>query len=299
MGALTLLITGAAGFIGRAVVAEARAQGHGVIAHLRDAGQAPGPWVQDNEISVIAADLSAPDDALRAALARADVVIHCAAALTGDVEAQTRAATQGLLDGMPKGAKLVHLSSIAVYDFHTPAPGTILDESAALEPHPDTRDAYARAKIAQEEMVRAAGLDLTILRPGAVFGPGRLWNAHLGRAIGPILLRLGHRGQIPLAHIGLTARACIAAAKAPATEPINVLDDDLPDRARYLNALTKGPKLIVPLPQALFAPLLSAQTRAARFKPLGFDNARMREGLDVHQTHGFEALMHQAQEAGA
>lgn len=306
MGRLSILITGAGGYVGRAAVAEARRVGHQVFAQVRGPDRAPQDWSQDPGITPVVCDLVQADGSLAEACAAADCVVHCAAAMTGDDAAQardTQEATRVLLGQIPAGGKLVHVSSMAVYDYNAMDPGTIVTEEAPIDHRPAARDAYARAKIAQEqlvsEMADARTLRLTILRPGAVFGPGRLWNAHLGTWIGPVLLRFGRRGQIPLAHIALTAEALVRAAESRATSPINVLDEDLPDRVRYLACLhgPDAPKLIVPLPAALLAPLQSSATRAARYRPFGFDATRLRNVLDVHQHQGFETLMHEAQDA--
>jgi UDP-glucose 4-epimerase len=301
MGALTLLVTGGAGFVGRAAIAEALRRGHRVATLVRGPERAAALRRALPDVEVREGDLTAAPGALAAAAQAADCVIHCAGTLGGDHGRDTGAATTALLDALPEGGKLVHVSSIAVHDFAAPAPGTILDETAPLESRPETRDAYAAAKIAQERAVVAAaerkGLRLTLLRPGAIFGPGRLWHAHLGKRIGPVLLRFGRSGQIPLAHIDLTAAALVAAAERPATDPVIVVGEDLPDRLRFLAALEHGPRLIVPLPQALLAPVQSLGTRAARYRPFGFDNARLREALGVRDGRSFEQLMRDAQRA--
>ncbi|MDO6730129.1 NAD(P)-dependent oxidoreductase [Marinovum sp. 2_MG-2023] len=317
MDRLTLLITGAAGYVGRHTVAEARARGHAVIAVVRNFAT-PKAWQGDDGITVLACDLSEPEG-LNAAIARADVVLHLAASMSGDAAAHARdtiAATTALLDAMPDGGKLVQLSSMAVYDMSTVEPGEMLDESAALLTPGAPADAYALAKGAQEKLVAdaasKAALSLTILRAGAVFGPGRLWNAHLGFSLGPVLIRLGSQGQIPLCHISTCAAALVSAAERPATGAINVLDEDLPDRRRYLGCLKAGPKLTLPfswrvmmplalmaarlIPEARLPGLLRPSVLRTRYLPIHFDNSRMRRVLGLRQAKAFETLMHEAQE---
>jgi hypothetical protein len=120
------------------------------------------------------------------------------------------------------------------------------------------------------------------------------------------------RGQLPICHISTCAEALIKAAEHPATGPINVLDEDLPWRDRYLNCLKGRPALTLPLNWQLVMPiarllaalgldahlpgLLRPKVLRARFLPLHYDNSRMRNVLDIRQSHGFEALMHEAQE---
>lgn len=321
MGTLSLLITGAAGYVGRHTVAEARARGHKVTAVLREVAAAPAAWRADPGITLLAGDLTALAE-LPEACARADAVLHLAASLAGDPSLQARdtlQATEALLAALPPEAKLVHLSSIAVHDMSRIEAETMITERAPLLA-PDARaDAYATGKAAQERLVTRAsetqGLRLTVLRAGAVFGPGRLWNAHLGLALGPVLLRLARRGQIPLCHVSTCAAALVTAAERPATAPINLLDEDLPDRHRYLACLADAPPLVLPLnwrglmplarlasavlPRRRLPGLLRPEVLRARFLPVSYDNSRMRAELGLRQAQSFEALMHAAQDPEA
>lgn len=310
MGALRILITGAGGYIGRHAVAEALARGHQVIAVLRSDTKMP------QGVETLRRDLAEGGEALQEACARADVVLHCAASMSGDPathERDTLGATRALLSAMPRGGKLVLLSSIAVYDWTAAEPDDLVSEALPLEHEPERRDAYAAAKLAQENIARDFAdqfyFKVTILRAGAVFGPERLWNAHFGPTLGPLLIRMESRGELPLCHISTCAQALIAAAERPEINPINVLDEDLPNRARYLNCLRNGPKLVLPLNWRWIMPLahllspfgpsrpglLRPNVLRARFLPLRYDNSAMRERLGIRQAHGFEALMHEAQ----
>lgn len=291
MGALNLAVTGATGYLGRVVVAQARARGHSVRVLLRDARQAPAGWADDPGITlcqVVLEDL-APSD-----LAGADAVLHLAAAMTGDDAAQaqaTLAPMRGLLAAMAQlrpVPRLVLAGSMSVYGGMQA--GDIVSENTPLEPTPSSRDAYTRAKLAQEALVRdhaqATGGDVALLRIGAIWGPGRLWNGHLGLAFGPMLIRTGSGGQIPLVQRDRAAAAVLRAAEAaPRGIAIaNVLDPDLPDRARYVAAQRRGgwPRVVLPVGWPVMralsvlgtlpgAPgLLRASVQAARIMPLHY-----------------------------
>ena len=318
MSGLTLLITGAAGFVGRATVAMARLRGHQVRAVVRHLRQAPLAWQGDAGISVHAVDLAVPDPALETSLAGVDGVIHAAAAMAGDDSAHARdtlLATRRLVTAMPDAVPLVLVSSLAVYAGNLP-PGSLIDETTPLEPTPGLRDAYCRAKLAQEEVARLRRGRLQIMRPGAVWGPRHLWNAHLGLALGPILVQLGNQAPIPICHIDHCALALVLAAeRQDGPKVVNVIDDDLPDRARYIAALRQNgwPKLVLPVSWRLFD-LIAARgaepqstTRLpgvlrrpalrARMMPLRYDNAALHR-LGWQPLQGFDAAMQSALKVG-
>lgn len=291
-----MLITGGSGFLGRAVVAEALAQGWHVTA-LSRSGEVP-----DAQIS-LACDLAAPGARAQLAelLPRVDAVIHCAASMSSDPVAHARdtdLATQQLLQALSvTPVRLVHVSSIAVVAAGGLSDGTLIDESAPMETETAGRDAYARAKLAQEwqvrDVARDTGLPVWIMRPGAVFGPHRLWNAHIGPALGPTLIRMERKGEVPICFVDHCADALVrAAGKEPprGIEVVHVVDDDLPSRARFLARMrsTGWPERVVPfnwrlLRAATFvlgqsrriARKLPPLTLRARYQPLRYANSAL------------------------
>ncbi|WP_323767595.1 NAD-dependent epimerase/dehydratase family protein [Antarctobacter sp.] len=309
-----ILITGANGFVGSACVAEARRRGIEVTALYRRAPLAV--WANDPGIRPLQADLSDPatSAALCNAMSGAQAVIHAAAHLGGDATSHaqdTLRGTQTLLDAMAgSGSRLVLVSSIAVYNTMQVAPGAALDETAPLENADHARDAYAAAKLRQEQMCRAAGLPLWILRPGAVWGPGRTWNALLGFWASKLHVQINSGGELPLTHVTHTAWALVeAATRAPQGTPVlNVLDDDRPTRARFLRAhkrMTGWPRLTLPVPYSLWIALvrllkpLSANLPGlfrepivrARLMPLTWPNTALRSTLGGEDTDTFEGML--------
>ena len=175
-GVRRLVVTGATGFLGREVVRAAEAAGASVVPVSRSGG-AP--------LDLAAADAEARLTELLTEGAPA-TVIHLAGLMSGndaEHEAGTVAPTRAVLaairaaappapapaDGLPD---LVHASSLSVYGYAALPDGATLDETTPLETRPQARDAYARAKLAQEAMLlRAAqrrGLRARVLRPGAI-----------------------------------------------------------------------------------------------------------------------------------
>lgn len=334
----TIVITGAAGFIGRHTVAAARTGGHRVRALVRRDGAAPLEWRSDPMIETIVADLSG-DGAIAVlgrALDGADTIIHASAAMAGGDAHHARETVRPLAnviaaiaDRQNTPPRLVLVSSISVYDTRALPPFSVLDETCPLEGDGQARDAYCRSKLAQERLALEAAdrhaLDVIIMRPGAVFGPNRLWNGHLGPTIGPAVLLIETRGEVPVNYVAHCAQAVILASERPLTcddrpagsgqgrvEIINVLDTDRPTRAAYIAALKSygGPKMVIGgfrYPLSVAASMLEAvpysyrlpgllrpATLDARTKPLVYSNARLRERLGWIPTHTFEAALREA-----
>ncbi|SDH38698.1 NAD-dependent epimerase/dehydratase family protein [Alloyangia pacifica] len=308
-----ILLTGANGFVGRAVLIEARAQGLRVVAVTRSA--APGKVPQMKGVTWLEADLSDPTciPLLREAAQGCSAAIHAAAHLGADegaVSAGTIDGTRHLLEaleGLP--LHLVLVSSIAVYDTARLSPGAEVTETTPLDTPTSARDAYVGGKLVQEELCRDSGLPLWILRPGTIFGEGRTWNAHLGPALGPVLIRVGMTGELPLAHVSHVAKRLLQAAQRRPEGPrvVNVIDPDRPDRTRFLraHAASGWPKLVLPLPWPLwmlaarllspFAAglpgLLRVPALKARMMPLRYPDRGLLAALGPLPQERFGALM--------
>ncbi|PYE83723.1 NAD-dependent epimerase/dehydratase family protein [Pseudoroseicyclus aestuarii] len=297
-----IAVIGADGFVGRRTVAEARAAGHAVLACI--GAQAPEGWAGDPGITLVARGTTPLP------LPGCDALIHAA---PPGPEAGLGPLRAALDAGAAKGARLVLLGSLVVLASGL-APGRVIDESAPLESRPERRSAHTRARLAQEAEARQAaergGVPLRILRAGAIYGPGHLWNDHLGIGARGLLLGPRHDGELPLAWVGHVAQALVLAATRPmaaAVEVIHVVDDDLPTRARFLAALALPPRRL-PMPWRIppaaaraLRPLRRGQGELlrpaelrARLMPLRYDNSRL-HALGWQPQISFEAAMAQAQ----
>jgi 2-alkyl-3-oxoalkanoate reductase len=307
---MKLLVTGANGFLGRYVVAEALQRGHTVRAVMRsDKNLRPG-----QNIEPVRVDLRSRCGLVEA-LAGIDCVLHLAAAKSGDLYAQyagTVVATENLLWAMREAgvSHIVSISSFSVYDYMRLASFSVVDESSPVEIDGFERDAYAHTKLVQESLVRETCLQnnwrFTILRPGVIFGRDNLWTARLGAQAGKKLwLRMGAVAQLPLTYVENCAEAILLAAEKPEAEgeTLNVVDDDLPTQRVYAGQLRKtlSPRpFILPMPWTMMRSLarmasitnrLLFRNRAkvpgvfipcrlhARCKPLHYTNARIKKVL--------------------
>ncbi len=248
---MKIYITGATGFVGSAVVAEALRRGHDVVAVVRPASasdiaaQYPEHREQLTEARV---DLRSPAG-LADSLAGVDSVIHLAAAKAGDFYTQfagTVVATENLLAAMnqAKVGQLVAISTFSVYNYLEMRPGSLLDEDSPTETNPRLRDEYAQTKLIQEDLYREFDAGdrnaAVILRPGMIYGPDNLWHALLGAELGPKFLRIGSRATLPLTYVENCAEAMVDAAEVLHHQPetvqgqvINIVDDDLPNQQEY------------------------------------------------------------------
>jgi nucleoside-diphosphate-sugar epimerase len=166
----TIFITGANGFIGRAMSERFRALG----AVVRGVDLAADP-ARD----VVAGDITRPET-WAASLEGVDTVIHTAALLGAafSLEQAWRVnvlgTSQVLRAAIDAGVRrFVHFSSVAAYGFDFPDG---VDETYPVHVNGDV---YTDTKVNSEAVVLAAHaareIDVTVIRPGDVWGPGSVW----------------------------------------------------------------------------------------------------------------------------
>jgi len=292
-----VLITGGTGFIGSHVARAASARGHDVTLLARHDVSSEWPLITRD-----LAQAAGLDDRLKGF----DVVVHCAAAMSGSADEQRTATVQGtktLVSAMraARVRRMVLVSSFAVYDYEPLAADSVLTEESPIDRFGAARGPYVAAKWEQEELVRAdRDIEWTIIRPGLVFGPGRTWFYQLGMQLPGLWVTLAGEGRLPLTHVENCADAIAAAIDSPPAVQavINVVDDDLPTRAQYVSWLaSRQPRVprVVDLPwgalnaasrtawvathnvlRDLILPpgSLHPAVLAARCKPLRYDNTR-------------------------
>lgn len=303
------LVTGATGFLGRRVVAALLAQGHIVRALVRpNTAVAEIGW--PGCVEIVRGDLRTACE-LAAAFDAVDVLVHLAAAVTGGEDAMfasTVSGTERLLTAMAGTAcrRIVLASSFAVYDWSA-IRGT-LDETAPLETGADLyrRDGYTIAKAWQERVTRrfAAehGWDLTVLRPGFIWGRDHGYLAACGQRIGRVHVVIGPFSHLPLTHVDNCADLFARSAADPraAGQTLNVVDGTGRRIWSYLGDHLKrsgeaGMRLPLPYTVAFaivrlaFATVLKRNERLphvlvpcrfeSRLKPLHYTNRRAQELL--------------------
>jgi nucleoside-diphosphate-sugar epimerase len=291
-----ILVTGANGFIGARVVETLLRKGMSNLrcfvrpsSKLERLDEVLKKFPNAANVEYFRGDLLTPDHC-RAAVRGASIIIHLAAGFEKSLSAvfmSSVGATRVLLDaflenGNPK--RFVQVSSFAVYSNLKMKRGAVLDENSPLEDHPEDRhDAYGFGKLKQEELVREYGklrsLPYVIVRPGAVFGPGKPeLSGRLGFRAKRLFIRVGGSNQVPLTYVDNCADAIVLATlKREADGDIfNVVDDDLPSTREFLSAYRKHTRLFcVPVPYFAAYSFCALCEHAARFiKPLKRFNRR-------------------------
>ena len=286
---MKVLVTGAGGFLGNAVVEAALTAGHDVLAVRRPAPARFADAAREN-LTWLFADLRQPEG-LSEALRGVEGVIHCAAAASGDLATQlasTVLGTENLLAALPADLRrFVHVSSFSVYDFDAPRFAGILSEDTPLESRPLRRDPYTQTKLIQERMIREHAavheIPLVVARPGAIYGPGKTWDYGRGLAIRGLDLIFAPLSRMRLIYIDNCAEALVAALTAPIEGEliVNLVDAEQPGHWRF-HRLTRGAGLRtgipVPVPYFLVLVLGGLARLASR---LFFNNqARLPELFD-------------------
>lgn len=269
-----MLVTGATGAVGPAVVDALREAGWDVRALVR--GPAP-PGVE-----AAPGDLR-DHDSLRRAAQDVDAVVHMAGLLhvvfaAPELDADFRAlnveATRVLIDAA-RGKPFVFFSSISVYGSGGP-----FDETSPAAPE----TAYARTKLEAERIVLDAGG--TVLRLAAVYGKRMKGNyATLVTAIARgRFMRIGasanHR---TLVHDSDVARAVVLVLDTPraAGEIYNVTDGTTHSLREIIDAVRSG---FGKRPSRLYVPMFMARAVAIVWPKFRALLAKYREEVRVDGT---------------
>lgn len=221
------LVTGGAGFVGRALVEALLARGQSVRALVLpgDSGLDPIHDRPDvgRRLEIVYGDVSSAD-AVSAAFEGVDDVFHTAALVHAWAPWSRFAAVN--IDGARNVAELSlahsvrRLIAISTTDvFGLPQGDRLVDESAAYRPWGEP---YPDSKIEAERWLwrlhRESGLPLTVIYPGWVYGPGdQAFFPGLARAIvDGRMVFWAHGAKLPFVYIDNLVDACLLAASADA-----------------------------------------------------------------------------------
>ena len=199
---MRVVVTGAAGFIGRSVVRRLAARDDQVVALVRDPDAASA--IVGPTVDLLANDLS-DAASLQAAMSGADGVIHLAGAYRVGIPVEERPAmydanvglTERVLDAAIETTvpRIIYVSTINAFgNTH----GQVVDETYRRDP----KDGYVsyydetkwQAHLVAERRI-AEGAPVIIVHPGIVYGPGD--HASVGQQ-----LEQSYRGTAPYVALG-------------------------------------------------------------------------------------------------
>ncbi len=266
---MRVFITGASGFIGRALLERYVAEGHEVLGC---------DFVADEQRGVVAGDVAVPGSWQEHA-AGCDLVLHTAATVSFRLErpeqvwrANVLGTANAIAAAERAGAgRFVHFSSVTVFGLDFP------DGVNERYPVHNTYMPYPDTKIASEQVVLQAHLDgrvpCTVVRPGDVYGPrSRAWAiipTELIRSRRLTLPGYGRGIHSPVYIDNLVDGVVLAAASADAAGQVFTLSEGIGVPYREFFApyaeLVSQRLLVVPTPVAMA--LAAVIEHAARLTP--------------------------------
>ena len=190
---MTIAVTGGTGFVGAHLLRMASEQGYGIRALTRR------PVASADGITWIEGALDRPES-LRSLAEGADAVVHIAGLISGsraEFEAVNAGGTANMIEAARSAGvqRFIHISTLA-----------------AREPELSN---YGWSKCETERIVKASGLDWTIVRPPAVFGPGDRETLELFKMAKRGLVALPPRGRFSVIHVEDLCRLILALLDAP------------------------------------------------------------------------------------
>ena len=240
---MRVLITGATGFVGRAVCEAVVREGHSVRRMARGS-RSQSLEAQNDGTDWVRGSVLCPND-LRQGMQGCDAVIHLVG-IIGEIGDQTfervhQEGTRRVLEAaLTSGVRrIVHMS--------------------ALGTRPEAASRYHQTKWAAEEAVRSSGLDWTVFRPSLIYGPGDGFvNLFAGMSRwSPVLPVIG-RGTSLLQPVSVD---CVARAFARALDSKPAVHQtydlcgpdrlNLPQVLQTLLRITRRRRVIVRIPRAL------------------------------------------------
>lgn len=298
----SVMVTGANGFVGRALCAALRERGYPVTAAMRSAAAAPAEYAACSDRVVSVGDIG-PGTDWREALEGVDVVIHLAARVHmmkeqgagGDLYHQVNAlGTEHLAECAAAAGvrRMIFLSSIKVNGESTDArPFSSSSVPAPLDP-------YGCSKLEGEVRLKAVaartGMECVVIRPPLVYGPGVKANfrAMVGWLYRRIPLPLGaidnRRSLIALDNLVDLIITCIRHPAAPGRTFLVSDGEDVstPELLRRMARALGRSALLLPVPVSLLSLAATLVGRAHVLQRLA--GSLQVDGAEARQVLGWE-----------
>ena len=202
---MKLAVTGGTGFVGSHLIDAATAAGHEIAALTRR--EQP----EREGVHWISGDLE-DRSALHKLVDDADAIIHVAGVITARDEA-----------GFDKGNVEGTLAMLAAATAGWVRRFIYVSSLAAREPK---LSLYGASKAKAEELVHSSGLDWSIVRPPAIYGPGDQETLELFRMAKLGIMLMPPRGHLSLIHVDDLARLLLALCEPAAPARLAIEADD-------------------------------------------------------------------------
>ena len=169
-----ILVIGGMGFLGSRI-ADYLIEGDYDVSIL-----SRGADKQNKKLKSYKCDITEKRSILEKAVEESDVVIHCAGKVSynpKDADLLQRLHVGGTRNIVElcyeKGKKLIYTSSAAVLGISNNPSGNVEEQLPVIEEIKNLKSAYFTTKYLAERGVRGSVLDVIILRPGSLIGPGK------------------------------------------------------------------------------------------------------------------------------
>lgn len=306
---MRVLVTGANGFVGRAVCSALAQSGDEAVAAVRNDA---APYAIADASSLVSVGEIGPDTDWSHALHGCEAVVHLAARAhvmrdeaTDSLALYRAINTAGTLNLARQAAaagvrRFVFVSSVKVLGEERAAPYTEADV-------PAPRDDYARSKWEAEQglwrIAQETGLEVTVLRPPLIYGPGVQANflrlmRWVARGVPLPFGRVANRRS--LLYLGNFADAIVRCSHHPnaAGQTFLVCDGEAVSTKALIGAIAHAmgrPARMLPVPPRLLrylAGALGKQAEAGRLLgSLELDCGKLRQALAWQPPFSFEQGM--------
>lgn len=304
----TVFITGISGYVGSALARRYVAEGAQVSGLVRERSDPETvQWLRDLGVQLHRGDVT-QSQGLERLMEGVDLVVHSAGCIGyrrrrwGEMQRVNVMGTRHVLDGarVAGAGRVVHVSSVVAVGMSSEP--LLLNEDAAFDPTPLDAPYFDTKLAAENEVARAvaAGLDVTIVNPGVIYGPSAT-ASNSSRVIVSILsgrVRWAPAGGINVVSLDGVVDGVLAAAVRGRTGRRYILGGEnitlaeLVQRVGRVAGRTLSPK---PLPNGLARPLRGAMNLIEPWVPdsvwytpdmcaafgrwMWFDTSRAREEL--------------------
>lgn len=267
-----VLVTGATGFLGGALVRRLAADGVPVRALVRRPQK--GEFLRAvSGVELVPGDIT-DAQAMQQAAQGCAVVFHVAAALGGDLAHQRKANVEGTHNvmeaaGRAQVERIVHVSTISVYGYNQK--GDVTEET----PLAPGSDPYSISKAEGEALVREVAskhnVSYSMIRPGMIYGArSNMWTGTMFRIAqrSPTIFIGSGKGSAYPIYVDDVVDLMLLLATHPAAheQAFNCTPDPSPSWREFLGAYAQlvGHRRWLGIPVALLVPFVWAGAALAR-----------------------------------